>query len=352
MGARRRCSARTGLGLRSSAPGATDGGGEPLRELLDGLRGGDADGRRALAAATATLARVLRRRIEALEIGQSGGSRTVAGWQPGEAAEVRTAAVAGAALLPRAFTDANLDAVIGWLPVNLDRLRVRDRLRELAVTPWGDAAGDGASLRLAAVRAAVEQLLSLTPGLDTLPAADLLVASGGAWQSAPAPAVALALADIARRPGARALGLDHARLLAPLGTIADEDDRAAILADLRDDLLVPLGTVIQPAGLRGGRPAGMLTVRGGGPAADVELVPGGIELVDVPPGEHATVEIRFRDPVDLGVRVRHVAFEVIGGLGGLVVDLRDVPMHLPDRLEPRRELLAGWQAAVWPGFDR
>jgi hypothetical protein len=135
-------------------------------------------------------------------------------------------------------------------------------------------------------------------------------------------------------------------------TIADEDERAAILADLRDDVLVPLGTVILPAGLRGGRPAGMLTVRGAGLPTEVELVPGGIELVDVPPGEHTTVEIRFRDPVDLGVRVRHVAFEVTGGLGGLVVDLRDVPLRLPDRLEPRRELLAGWQAAVWPGFDR
>ena len=334
------------------APSPAVGGGAPLRELLDGLRGGDADGRRALAVATATLSGVLRRRVEVLEIGRSAGARIVAGWQPGEAPDVHAASVASAALLPRPFTEADLDAVIGWLSVPLDRLRVRDRLRELAVTPWADAAGDGAVLRLAAVRAAVVRLQARTPAMDGLPAPDLLVASGGAWQVAPGPAIALALADVARRPGIRALGLDAVRLLAPLGTIDDEDERAAIMADLRDDLLVPLGSVIMPAGLRPGRPAGTLRVTGPGGATDLELVPGGIEYVDLAPGDRARVELRFRDAVDLGVRARHLAAEVAGGLGGLLVDLRDTPLRFPDRLEPRRELLAAWQEPTWPGIDR
>ena len=59
-------------------PSPTVGGGEPLRELLDSLRGGDHDGRRALATATVTLAEVLRRRVEVVEIGQTGASRAVA----------------------------------------------------------------------------------------------------------------------------------------------------------------------------------------------------------------------------------------------------------------------------------
>jgi len=334
------------------APSPAVGNGLPLRSLLDGLRGGDADGRRALSAATATLATVLRRRVEVVEIGQSGGARVAAGWQPGEAADVSWASVAGAALLPRAFTDVNLDAVIGWLSLPLDRLRVRDRLRELAVNPWADAAGDGAVLRLAAARAALRRLLDLTPAMDELPAPDLLVAAGGAWQVAPGPAVALALADVVRRPGIRALGLDGARLLAPLGTIEDAAEREAIMADLRDDLLVPLGSLVLPAGMRPGRSAGTLRVTGAGGATDMDLVPGGIELVDLAPGERATLDLRFRDPTDVGVRARSIAAEVVGGLGGLLVDLRDVPLHLPDRLEPRRELLAAWQGSTWPGADR
>jgi len=334
------------------APSPADDDGEPLRSLLDSLRGGHDDGRRALAAAAGSLARVLRRRVEVLEIGQSGGSRTLASWQPGTGSLVRTAAVARAALLPRPFTEADLDAVIGWLPISLDRLRTRDRLREMATAPWGDAAGDGATLRMAMVRAATGRLLDLTPSFEDLPAPDLVVASGGAWLAAPATATALAVADVARRPGARAVGVDHARVLAPIGAIEDDDDRARLLAELRDDLLVPLGTIVTAGGLRAARTVGSLTVHGEGGPVEVELVPGSVELVDVPPGERATIELQFRDPVDLGVRARHLALDVTGGLGGLIVDLRDVPLRLPDRLEPRRELLASWQALVWPGFDQ
>lgn len=127
------------------APSPTDDGGEPLRGLLDSLRGGNDDGRRAMAAAAGSLARVLRRRVEVLEIGQTGGSRTMAAWQPGARREVRTAAVARAALLPRPFTDTDLDDVIGWLPIALDRLRTRDRLREMATAPWGTRRARGRS---------------------------------------------------------------------------------------------------------------------------------------------------------------------------------------------------------------
>ena len=149
----------------------------------------------------------------------------------------------------------------------------------------------------------------------------------------------------------RAAGLDHARLLAPLGTIEDPEERHAVIADLRDDLIVPLGSVLMPAGLRPGRSMGRLVIRGQGGPAELDLVPGGLELVDLPPGERAVVELQLRDPVRLGLRTRHVAMEVAGGLGGLLVDLRDVPLQLPERLERRREVLASWQAALWPELE-
>ncbi len=332
-------------------PSPARDGGEPLRELLDGLRGGDHDGRRSLAAGATTLAEVLRRRIEVVEIGQAGATRIVAGFTAGRVLPTRWASVPAAALLPPAFTEAHLDAVAGWLTTPLDRLRLRDRLRELALTPWGDATGDGALLRMAAARAALERLRAATPAMDEGSPPDVVIASGGAWAVAPGPAVALALADVMRRAGIRALGWDHARLLAPLGAIEDEAERRAVMADLRDDLLLPLGSVVMPAGLRAGRLAGHLSVKGEGGPAELDLVPGGLELVDLPPGERAIVELRFRDAVDLGVRVKHAAVEVTGGLGGLLVDLRDVPLRLPDRPERRRDLLAAWQGALWAGMD-
>ena len=35
-----------------------------------------------------------------------------------------------------------------------------------------------------------------------------------------------------------------------------------------------------------------------------------------------------------------------GGLGGLVVDLRDVPLRLPERADLRGELLEAWQTSL------
>jgi hypothetical protein len=343
--------------IRPGRPGATllgpspaTGGGGPLRDLLTTLRAETADGRAALATAAGTLAQVLGRRLEIVEIGQAAGTRVQAEPQPG-GSRVSSAVVADAALLPRGFGDSHLDAVAGWLTIPLDRLRVRDRLRELAISPWGDAAGDGALLRLAAVRAAVQRLVEATPWMDGAPAPDIAIAAGGAWGVAPGPAIALALADVLRRPGIRGLGHDHARLLAPLGTIEDPDERRRVVADLRDELLVPLGTVVMPGGLRGGKSAGRIAVRGSVGETELELVPGGLELVDLPPGERAVVELRFKDPVVLGPKARHFAIEVTGGLGGLLVDLRDVPLTLPARPERRRDLLAAWQTALWAGLD-
>lgn len=54
------------------APAPTIGDGEPLRELLESLRGEEDDGRRAIAAAAGSLAEALERRVEVLEVGQSG----------------------------------------------------------------------------------------------------------------------------------------------------------------------------------------------------------------------------------------------------------------------------------------
>jgi hypothetical protein len=179
-----------------------------------------------------------------------------------------------------------------------------------------------------------------------------VVVAGGAFAVAPGPAVALALADVVRRPAAVAIAQDHARVLGALGVIPDPVERRQALVDLVDDILTPLGSVVIPAGIRAGASAGRLTVHADGGASDTDLIPGGLELVDLPPGAVATAEFAFRDPVRLGVRGRRFAVDVGGGLGGLLVDLRDVPLRLPDRPERRRELLDAWQESLWLTRDR
>jgi hypothetical protein len=344
---------RRGEILLGPAASAGDPPGSALRELLDDVRGGPNDPRRAAGRAASALADVLDRRIELIEIGFDGGLRASASPAVG-GADPKTAAsiVADAGLVPIDPGDETVDRVMAWTTLSLDRHRLRDRLRELRISPWGGIAGDGARLRLAAARAALSILVEATPEQSALPAPDLLIVAGGAFAAAPGPAIALAVADVVRRPGAVALAYDHARLLGPLGMIPDGGERRQALSDLADDLLTPLGSVVIPGGIRAGTSAGRLTVHAGIGASETDLVPGGLELVDLPPGEVATAEFQFRDMVRLGTRGHRFAVDVSGGLGGLLVDLRDVPLRLPERAERRRELLEAWQESLWTTRDR
>ena len=323
-----------------------------LRALLAARRAGPADARHALVAATATLAEVLDLRIELLEVGMSGALRARAEPGPERGSPARIAAVeAPSAVLGLVDDDAALDRVDAWATLGLDRARLRDRLAELRLAPWADLAGDGALLRAAALRASVERLIADTAELDG-PPPDLVVLAGGAWSSIPAPAALLVLADAVRRPGVVQVAIDSARLLAPLGTIEDAVERARVVGELVPDALVPLGTLAIARGVRAGRQAGQLRLTVGDAPMDLQLAGGRLALVDLPPGQTGAVELGFRAPVDLGVRGKRFALRATGGLAGLVVDMRDVPLRLPERADARRDVLGSWEAALWPDRDR
>jgi hypothetical protein len=314
------------------------------------------DVRRGFRTSVVSLAALLERRVEGVDVGHSAGARVLATPDGIRGDLVR----ADAALVPAGALedDRTADGILRWSPVRGDAFELRDRVRNLRLAPWRDAAGDGARLRLAAARAALSRLdaaWALTEEPDGRPAnkaADLLVATGGAFAVAPPPAVALALLDTLRRPGGIALFHDHARLLGPLGTLDSEADRRRLLADLLDDALIPLGSAILAVGLRPGRRAGTLRVTSDGTVSELELVPGSVQLVDLPPGIAATAELETREGAWLGVRARRIALDVAGGLGGLLVDTRDIPLRLPERAERRRELLEGWQRPLWTGGEQ
>lgn len=325
---------------------------DPLADLLLELALPADDPRRALGTGARTLAELLDRRVEAIVLGHDAAARAVAvPGSGGESSSVRLAVVPSAAVAPDDPDDAVVDGVIAWSTMPTDRHRLRDKLRELRIAPWSDAAGDGAALRMAAARAALVRLADATAGFDDGPVPDLVVAASGVWASVPAPAVALAHIDVLRRPGASQYALDHARLLGPLGAIPDAGERRVLFMDLVDDLLAPLGSVVTPAGLRAGKAVGSVVVHARDGTSELELTPGGLELVDLPPGSTAVAEFRFRDRVRLGGRGRHFAIDVAGGLGGLMVDLRDVPLKLPDRADRRRDLLSAWQSSLWAGSE-
>ncbi|MEA2674909.1 MAG: hypothetical protein QOI92_2101 [Chloroflexota bacterium] len=336
------------LGLRS-------GPDEALREILDRLLPGAADARHMSVRSALSLADALDRRIEVLDIGLDGGLRAMA--EPGVADQgpsVVAVRTAQGALVPLDVDDAAVDAVLAWTTGSLDRHRMGDRLLDLRAQPWADAAGDGARLRLAAARAALARLAARSHDIGTMASPDVTIIAGGAFAVAPARAVAMAVADTVRRPGATQLTLDHARLLGPIGTIDDPDERRDLLADLADDLLAPIGSLVVvasvPASRRVAGRAGRLTLDGDRHGRH-ELTGGEVTFVEMAPGDQALATLEFRDAVRIGHRARRVAVPVSGGVAGLAIDLRDVPLRLPERRDRRRAALAEWGELAWPNDE-
>jgi hypothetical protein len=333
--------------------GAGEPAGASLQQVLEGLRALPNDSRLGVARSIGSLAYVLDRAVEVVEIGLQGGLRARS--EPiggGHSAVVSShACFADASFSPADPSEEVIDSVFAWSTTALDRHRLTDRLHDLRLMPWGDADGDGAVFRLAAAKAAYSRLVDATAELTAHPMPDLMVATGGIFASIPPSVVALAMADLGRRPGIGQLVCDQARLLGPLGAVEDEAERRRLLANLADDILVPLGCLVLPAGVKSGRTAGQLRLQGTDPISEIELHPGAIQVIDLPPGRTARADFDFRDTVRLGTRGHHFTVEVGGGLCGLLVDLRDIPLRMSDRAESRRAALDAWQRGMWPGVD-
>ena len=333
--------------------GAGEPAGAALQQVLEGLRALPNDSRLGVARSIGSLAYVLDRAVEVVEIGLQGGLRARS--EPigqGHSAVVSShACFANASFSPTDPSEEVIDSVFAWSTTALDRHRLTDRLHDLRLVPWGDADGDGAIFRLAAAKAAFSRLVDATAELTAYPMPDLTVAAGGIFASLPPSVVALAMADLGRRPGISQLVCDEARLLGPLGAVEDEAERRRLLANLADDILMPLGCLVLPAGVKSGRTAGQLRLQGTNTISEIELHPGAIQVVDLPPGRTAKAEFDFRDTVRLGTRGHHFSVDVGGGLCGLVVDLRDIPLRMSDRAESRRAALDAVQRGMWPGID-
>jgi len=337
------------------APDAEAGqpAGSSLQQVLEGLRAFPNDSRLGVARSIGSLAYLFDRSVEVVEVGLQGGlSARSEPFGQGHLAVVSShACFADASFAPVNPSEEVIDGVLAWSTMVMDRHRVMDRLNDLRLAPWGEAAGDGAIFRLAAAKAACARLVEATPELAAQSMPELLIAAGGVFSALPPSVVALALADIVRRPGVSQLSVDSARVLGPLGVIEGEAERRRLLASLADDILVPLGGLILPAGIKQGRSAGFLRLKGSAPVSEVELHPGAVQVVDLPPGRGARAEIDFRDAVRLGQRGRHFSVDVGGGLSGLLVDLRDIPMRISDRPDSRRAALDAWQRGMWPDVD-
>lgn len=228
-----------------------------------------------------------------------------------------------------------------------DEATVADLLQMLRARP---STVPQAAEELSAVQAAT--IVALAGMLDEGPPAgiDLLIGCGRTIAAAPVPAhAARMLLDGVRPVGITQLAVDAAGVLAPLGSLPEDEIREG-MALLGDDLLVPLGTAVVTRGAELGRPAMRVTLhRPGWPSAQpVEIRGGQVHVVPLPRGQEAELHIELGDGVSLGTARRspRISAMVTGGTVGLVLDARGVPIALPRRGDDRRTMQAAWREAL------
>lgn len=323
----------------------------PLRRFLDALieRLVERGAARQLAPvgfsrAVAELARAARLRVVGVDL----GARYATWASADENGTADSRVVASGGLASPSLTIAGGPARIAHsLAAAIDELAVADALQNLRARPGSLPQTDE---ELAVVQGAARALLSDLAANGASPGGiDLLIGSGRTIAAAPLPAQSMQLLLDGIRPvGIVQVAIDPAGALGPLGALRD-DEIVEGLGTLRDDLLVPLGAAVVCQGGRSGHAAMRVTVHRAGwaPLGPIEVRPGQVEVVPLPRGQMAELEIELDPAVSLGSprRARKVRATVSGGAVGLVLDARDAPLLLPRRNDDRRAVLTSWRDA-------
>ena len=161
---------------------------------------------------------------------------------------------------------------------------------------------------------------------------------------------ALMLLDGTESWGVTKLSLDVGKAANVLGSIAAVEPAAAVEVAAHHSTFLNLGTVIAPLG-HGPLNKTAVKLKFVDEAANTEEfnVPyGTIQLIDLPPGKKATLEMRptrFFD-IGLGQPGRGAVAEVEGGLLGLIIDARGRPLRLAQNENRRWEQLVQWLTAL------
>ena len=228
-----------------------------------------------------------------------------------------------------------------------DEAAVADLLQTLRARPatLPQTAEDLAAMQ-AAARVQVAAMMEDAP----VGSVDLVIGAGRTIAAAPQPAqAARILLDGVRPLGVTQLAIDAGAVLAPLGSLGDEELREG-LALLADDLLTPLGTSVVCRGGEVGHLAMRVTVhRPGWPTpAPIELRVGQLQVVPLARGQEAELLIEPGPGINLGTPRRSPRIQArgTGGAVGLILDARGVPIALPRRGDDRRTVLAGWRDAL------
>jgi uncharacterized protein (TIGR01319 family) len=259
--------------------------------------------------------------------------------------------------IARILEHASIESVQRWLPFEADPIEIQNIVRNKALRyqtlpqTRHDLLLEQAIAREFLRLAMADIVPQLPQGpsriyRDLAPKFHLVVGRGGVLANAPHYGqAALILLDALQPVGVAGLALDNTGLLAPLGAVATVNHLMAAEVMERDALL-NLGTVVAPVGTaREGEIALTFKIEYEDTRAlEVEVAYGSLEVIPLPAGQTATLELRptRRFDVGLGSRGQAGATKVEGGVIGIIIDARGRPLPIDKDPEDQQERVQRW----------
>jgi hypothetical protein len=259
--------------------------------------------------------------------------------------------------IARVLEQVPLDSIFRWLPFEMDPAEAHNILRNKAIR-YRTVPQTREELHLEQAIAREVLRLTLAGAMprwsrgashlypDLLPKFHLIVGGGGILANVPKYGqAALILLDALQPVGVTGLALDMVRLMAPVAATAMVNPLAAAQVMERDALL-NLGTVVAPVGTaREGEIA--LTFRIGyedGRTMQVEVPYGSLEVIPLPAGQRADLELRptRRFDVGLGTKGQAGMTKVEGGVIGIIIDARGRPLPMAADPKEQQEKMQRW----------
>jgi len=250
--------------------------------------------------------------------------------------------------LDRLLAERGVEQILRWLPFDLEG--AGDRILNKAFRPGTlPQSREDLFLEQAVARELMAWALEQA-GERALAPVDLIVGTGGLLSHLPDPRqAALILLDGLQPTGICSLALDEFSLLPQLGALAMAEPLAAAQVLARDTLL-NLGTVIAPLGVakEGEVALRFKMVYSEGGAIEGEVSYGSLEVIPLPFGQRATLELRPTQSFDVGLgrKGRGATTEVEGGAVGVIIDARGRPLSLPEERVAQQEEVQKWMWEV------
>lgn len=250
-------------------------------------------------------------------------------------------------------------SVLRWLPFDMDENGLREYILSRMLRPQSIPATPQEveiehALAREAIRLALQAPGSRLMGVRPL---DIIVATGGVFTHAPAPAqVGLMLLDTLPLYGITSLALDSAGVINTLGMAgALAPDLAAHVVEM-DALTLPLGPVITTGGVA---PEGEIAVYATLEMADgrkysVEAREDTLVRLPLAQGERALLDLQPHPNVDIGLgpgRPAKATESIEGGALGVIIDTRRRPLALPYETSARIARLRSWREALLMGTE-